>query len=381
MIRLITSGESHGRALSVIIEGIPAGLVIDTEFINNELARRQKGYGRGERMKIESDKAEFLSGIRFGETIGSPVTIMIENKDFENWKDLMKCKKGSTNKKITSPRPGHADLSSLLKYGREDIRDILERASARETAARVAAGAICKLFLAEFGIKIYSHTLSIGKIRIKEPTKGLDKIENTPLRCTDPKAEKEMIRSIDDAKEKGDSLGGVSEIVAKGVCSGIGSYTNFDQRLDAAIAHSMMSIPSVKGVEIGDGIENTKKYGSEVHDEIFYSEGKGYFRSTNRAGGIEGGVSNGEDIAVRIYLKPIPTLASPLQSVDIKSKKKTLAQKERADVCVVPAAGVIAESMIAYVLSDAFIRKFGADCLKDIKANYHYYIKRIENAR
>jgi chorismate synthase len=379
MIRLITSGESHGKALTVIIEGIPAGLAIDTKFINNELSRRQKGYGRGERMKIESDKAEILSGIRFGETIGSPVTILIENKDFENWKDIMKTDKGKTDKKITSPRPGHADLSSLLKYGRQDIRDVLERASARETAARVAGGGICKLFLAEFGIKIYSSTISIGKIRVKEPIKSLDKIENTPLRCSDPKAEKEMIKNIDNAKEKGDSLGGISEIVAKGICPGLGSYTNFDRRLDAAIAHSMMSIPSVKGVEIGDGIENTKKYGSEVHDEIFYSEGKGYFRSTNRAGGIEGGMSNGEDIVVRIYLKPIPTLSSPLQSVDIKSKKKTLAQKERADVCVVPAAGVIAEGMLAYVLGNAFLSKFGADCMKDIKANYHSYIKRVKN--
>jgi chorismate synthase len=380
MIRLITSGESHGRAVLVIIEGMPAGLEIDPKFINDELSRRQKGYGRGRRMKIESDKAEILSGIRYGETIGSPVSIQIKNKDFENWKDIMKISKGVPDKKITSPRPGHADLPGAFKYDRTDIRDILERASARETAVRVAAGAVFKLFLAEFGIKIYSHTISIGKISVKEITKGLNEIENTPLRCTDPKCEKEMIKLIDEAKKKGDSLGGVSEIIAVGVCPGIGSYVHFDRRLNAAIASAMMSIPTVKGVEIGEGIKNAKKFGSEVQDEILYSRAKGFHRTTNRAGGIEGGMSNGEDITVRIYLKPIPTLSSPLKSVDIISKKQTLAQKERADNCVVPAAGVIGESMLAYVLSNAFLEKFGADTMKDIKANYNFYIERIKNA-
>ncbi len=380
MIRLITSGESHGKALSVIIEGIPAGLQVDAKFINNELSRRQKGYGRGGRMKIESDKAEILSGIRYGETIGSPVSIQIKNKDFENWKDIMKIEKGSTNKKITSPRPGHADLPGLFKYDREDIRDILERASARETTARVAAGAVFKLFLAEFGINIYSHTISIGKIRVKENRKSFEEIEDSPLRCADPKTEKEMIKLIDDAKKKGDSLGGVSEITALGVCPGIGSHVHFDRRLDSSIANVMMSIPSVKGVEIGEGIESSKKYGSKVHDEIFYSKEKGFYRSTNRAGGIEGGISNGEDIIARIYLKPIPTLSSPLKSADIISKKQTLAQKERADNCVVPAAGVIAEGMLAYVLNNAFLEKFGADAMKDIKSNYNSYIERIKNA-
>jgi len=380
MIRLITSGESHGKALSVIIEGIPAGLQVDAKFINNELSRRQKGYGRGGRMKIESDKAEILSGIRYGETIGSPLTIQIKNKDFENWKDIMKTGKGFTNKKITSPRPGHADLPGLFKYDREDIRDILERASARETTVRVAAGAVFKLFLSEFGINIYSHTISIGKVRIKESKKAFCEIEDSPLRCTDPKTEKEMIKLIDDAKKKGDSLGGVSEITALGVCPGIGSYVHFDRRLNASIASAMMSIPTVKGVEIGEGIKSSKKYGSTVQDEIFYSKEKGFYRCTNRAGGIEGGMSNGEDIIARIYLKPIPTLSSPLKSVDIISKKKTLAQKERADNCVVPAAGVIGESMMAYVLSNAFLEKFGADAMKDIKANYNSYIERVENA-
>jgi chorismate synthase len=380
MIRLITSGESHGKALSVIIEGVPAGLTVDSKFINNELSRRQKGYGRGGRMKIESDKAEILSGIRYGETIGSPISIQIKNKDFENWKNIMKIAKGSTDKKVTSPRPGHADLAGILKYGRTDIRDILERASARETASRVAAGAIFKLFLAEFGVKIYSHTIAIGKISIKKPVKSSDEIENSPLRCTDPEKEKEMMKLIDDAKKKGNSIGGVSEIRAAGVCSGIGSHVHFDRRLNVTIAAAMMSIPTVKGVEIGEGIKNAEKFGSKVQDEIFYSKNKGFYRSTNRAGGIEGGMSNGEDIVTRIYLKPIPTLSSPLKSVDIKTKKRTLAQKERADNCVVPAAGVIGESMMAYVLSNAFLDKFGGDCMKDIKANYNSYIKRIKNA-
>jgi chorismate synthase len=379
MIRLITSGESHGQVLTAIIEGIPAGLKIDSESINNELKRRQKGYGRGERMKIESDQVEILSGVRNGETIGSPITLSIGNKDFENWKEIMKVEKGAVIKNITSPRPGHADLGGLLKYGRADIRDILERASARETAVRVAAGAIFKLLLAEFGVKIYSHTISIGNITIKETKRDFGEIEDTPLRCRDPEKEKEMIKIIDEAKNKGDSLGGISEVVAKGVCPGIGSYAHFDLRLDSSIASVMMSIPSVKAVEIGEGIENTKKYGSKVHDEILYSKAKGFYRLTNRAGGIEGGVSNGEDIVIRIHAKPIPTLSSPLRSVDIKTKKQTLAQKERADVCVVPAAGVIAEGMLAYVLSRTFLRKFGGDCMKDIKASYNLYIERVKN--
>ncbi len=380
MIRLITSGESHGKALSVIIEGVPAGLNVGSKFINDELSRRQKGHGRGGRMKIESDKSEILSGVRFGETIGSPISIQIKNKDFENWKDIMKVTKGSSGKEITSPRPGHADLAGILKYGRTDIRDILERASARETASRVAAGAIFKLLLAEFGVNIYSHTIAIGKISIKKPVKSFDEIENSPLRCTDPEMEKKMMKLIDEAKKKGDSIGGVSEVIAQGVCPGIGSYTHYEHRLNASIASAMMSIPTVKGVEIGEGIKNTEKFGSKVQDEIFYSQKKGFYRLTNRAGGIEGGMSNGEDIVTRIYLKPIPTLSSPLKSVDIKTKKQTLAQKERADNCVVPAAGVIGESMMAYVLSNAFLDKFGGDCIKDIKANYNSYIERIKNA-
>lgn len=380
MIRLITSGESHGKALSVIIEGMPAGLSVNVKSINDQLSRRQKGHGRGGRMKIESDKAEILSGIRFGETIGAPISIHIKNKDFKNWKDIMKTESGATDKKVTSPRPGHADLPGILKYGRTDIRDILERASARETASRVAAGAVFKLFLAEFGIDIYSHTVSIGKISIKKQIKNLDEIEDSPLRCTDPNREQEMMKLIDEAKKKGDSLGGVSEIIVKGACPGIGSHVHYDRRLNANIAGAMMSIPSVKGIEIGEGIKNARKFGSKVQDEIFYSKEKGFYRTTNRAGGIEGGMTNGEDIICKIYLKPISTLSSPLKSVDIETKKQTLAQKERSDICVVPAAGVIAESMMANVLSDAFLEKFGGDCMKDIKNNYNSYLNRTKNA-
>jgi len=379
MIRLLTAGESHGKALSVIIDGMPAGLKIKTDYIDNELHRRQKGYGRGGRMKIETDKVEILSGVRFGETIGSPISIQIKNKDFENWKDIMETSEGATDKKITSPRPGHADLPGVLKYGRTDIRDILERASARETASRVAAGGVFKLFLREFGINIYSHTISIGEIGIKKSEKSFEETEDTPLRCTDSEAEKEMIELIDEAAKKGDSLGGVNEIIARGVCPGIGSHAHHDRRLSSSIASAMMSIPSVKGVEIGEGIENAKKFGSKVHDEILYSDEKGFYHSTNRAGGIEGGMSNGEDIKIRIHIKPVSTLSSPLKSADLITKKQTPAAKERADICVVPAAGAIAESMLAYVLSNAFLEKFGGDCLKDIKANYSSYIERIVN--
>ncbi|MEO0293267.1 MAG: chorismate synthase [candidate division WOR-3 bacterium] len=379
MIRLLTSGESHGKSLTVIIEGLPAGLKIDLDFLNEELSRRQKGYGRGNRMKIEKDEIEILSGIRFGETIGSPITFLIQNRDFENWKDIMRIEGEKNVEKVTSPRPGHADLSGTLKYNREDIRDILERASARETSGRVAAGAIFKTFLREFGVKIYSHTISIGKIKIKENKRSFEEIENTPLRCRDPEREKEMMELIDEARKNGNSLGGVSEIIAKGVCPGIGSYTHFDRRLDTKIAGGMMSIPSVKAVEIGEGIQNTEMFGSEVHDEIFYDKKKGFYRLTNRAGGIEGGMSNGEDIIVRIFMKPIPTLSQPLRSVDLITKKQTFAQKERADTCIVPAAGVIGESVLAYILTDAFLEKFGGDCMEDIKANYNFYIKRIKS--
>lgn len=379
MIRWLTSGESHGKGLSVIIENLPAGIPLRVEFINNELSRRQKGYGRGKRMNIEKDHVEIVSGVRHGKTIGSPINLFIVNKDFENWKEIMQVEPVETTDKVTAPRPGHADLAGVLKYGFDDVRNVIERASARETAARVAAGAVFKLLLKNFEIEFYSHTVAIGKINISERKRELIEIENTPLRCLDPDKEKEMVSLIDEARIKGDTLGGISEIVAAGVCPGLGSYAHYDKRLDAGIAQAMLSIPSVKGVEIGDAIDNSRRFGSEVHDEIFFNKNRSFYRETNRAGGIEGGISNGEDIIVRLVVKPIPTLGKPLHSVDISTKEERLAQKERADVCVLPAVGVIAESMLAFVIANALVEKFGGDCLDDIKSNYESYINRIAN--
>jgi len=379
MIRWLTSGESHGKGLTTIIEGLPAGLLVDIELINYELSRRQKGYGRGKRMQIEKDRVEITSGVRYGKTIGSPVCLFISNKDYENWKDIMEIEHGKESSKVTAPRPGHADLAGFLKYGFSDIRNVIERASARESAARVAAGTLFKLLLKEFDIQIYSHTIAIGGITIHERKRKIDEMDNTPMRCMDPEKEKEMVKRIDEARNKRDSLGGASEVIATGLCPGLGSYSHYDRRLDARIAHAMLSIPSVKGVEIGEAFENAKKFGSDVHDEIFYENEKGFYHKTNRAGGLEGGVSNGEDIVIHLAIKPIPTLGKPLHSVDIVTKSDRLAQKERADTCVVPAAGVIGEAMLAYVLSDAFCEKFGGDNLNDIGVNYKSYMERLKN--
>ncbi|MGB3477776.1 MAG: chorismate synthase [bacterium] len=379
MIRWLTSGESHGKGLTTIIEGLPAGLLVDIELINYELSRRQKGYGRGKRMQIEKDRVEITSGVRYGKTIGSPVCLFISNKDYENWKDIMEIEYGKESSKVTSPRPGHADLAGFLKYGFTDIRNVIERASARESAARVAAGTLFKLLLKEFDIQIYSHTIAIGGITIHERKRKIDEMDNTPMRCMDPEKEKEMVKRIDEARNKRDSLGGTSEVIATGLCPGLGSYSHYDRRLDARIAHAMLSIPSVKGVEIGEAFENAKKFGSDVHDEIFYKNENGFYHKTNRAGGLEGGVSNGEDIVIHLAIKPIPTLGKPLHSVDIVTKSDRLAQKERADTCVVPAAGVIGEAMLAYVLSDAFCEKFGGDNLNDIGVNYKSYMERLKN--
>ncbi len=379
MIRLLTSGESHGKGISAIIEGLPANIPIDIAFINNELIRRQKGYGRGKRMKIEHDKVQILAGLRYGKTIGSPINLFITNKDYKNWKDIMQIEPGKESIGITSPRPGHADLSGILKYNFRDIRNVIERASARETAIRVAAGAIFKLFLKDFGITFYSRTISVGKINSIEINRKYEELDDTPLRCSDPVKEKQMMKLIDEAKNKKDTVGGITEVVAKGVCPGLGSYSQYDKKLDARIALAMLSIPSVKGIEIGKAFENSKKFGSTVHDEIFYNTEKGFYRKTNRAGGIEGGISNGEDIIINLAIKPIPTLGKPLHSVDILTKEKRLAQKERADICVVPAVGVIAEAMLAYVISCAFLEKFGNDNMDDIKSNYNLYINRIKN--
>ena len=379
MIRWLTSGESHGQALSTIIEGLPAGIKIEIDFINSELARRQKGYGRGKRMRIEKDRVEILSGVRSGKTIGSTLHLLIINKDYKNWKNVMQIERGFSKEKLTGPRPGHADLGGILKYGFDDIRNVIERASARETAVRVAAGAIFKLFLKEFGIEIYSHTHAIGNIETRIRKRNFNKIDDTPLRCVDPEKEKEMVALVDEARNRGDTVGGISEVIAQGVCPGLGSYGHYDRRLDARIAGAMLSIPSVKGVEIGSAFDNAKGFGSEVHDEIFFSKRRGYYRKTNHAGGLEGGMSNGEEIIVRLAVKPIPTLGTPLHTVDMRTKMPTLAHKERADVCVVPAVGVIGETMLAYVIADALCEKFGGDSVVDTKMSYYCYVARIRN--
>ena len=376
MIRMLTAGESHGKGLSVIIDGLPAGLPVNQEFINIELKRRQQGYGRGKRMQIESDTVEILSGVRNGKTIGAPISLWVKNRDYENWKDRMNVGPLETDKPVTAPRPGHADLAGVQKFGLSDIRDVLERASARETAARVAAGALYKQLLKQFDIKIFSHTVAIGSVAAENATRSNAEAEFLPLRCRDDNQEPRMMQLIDKAIEEGNTLGGISEIIATGVCSGLGTYTQWDQRLDARIAAVMTSIPSVKGVAIGDD-DISEKLGSEAQDEIIYESEKGFFRKSNHAGGIEGGISNGEDIVVRINIKPLPSLRKPLRSADIRTGKAVDAQKERADVCVVPAAGVVAESMLAFVLAEALTEKFGGDSIDDMKANFQQYMQRL----
>jgi len=345
MLRLLTAGESHARALLAILEGMPAGLKVDRQRINQELRRRQQGFGRGKRMQIEKDKVQVLSGLKKDITLGSPIGLLIENKDFSI----------ERLHKIISPRPGHADLAGLLKYGFTDIRNVLERASARETASRVGIGAICKIFLEEFKIRISSRVLSIGG----ESLSGA------------------MNRKIIEARTNKDTVGGIFEVVAKGVPCGLGSYVQPDRRLDGRLAQAIMTIPGIKAVEIGLGFGYADKFGSQVHDALYYSKAKGYFRKTDNAGGIEGGISNGEDIIIRACMKPISTLLKPLDSVNIITKKPAKASIERSDICVVESAGVIAESACAYVLADAFLEKFGCDSLKDIKDSYHNYLKRI----
>lgn len=346
MLRYLTAGESHAKALLAILEGLPAGLKIDFRKIDLELKRRQSGFGRGLRMQIEKDKAQVLSGLKAGKTLGSPIALLIENKDFSIDKLA----------KVMCPRPGHADLAGLLKYGLSDAREVLERASARSTAATVGVGAICKILLREFKINILSRVLSVGG-------------EDTALGMKD---------KITEAQNNKDTVGGIFEVKAKGVPAGLGSYAQPDRRLDGCIAQEIMSIPGIKAVEIGLGLGYAVSFGSEVHDEICYAKAKGYFRRSNNAGGIEGGVSNGEDIIVRGCMKPICTLMNPLASVNIATKKPARATVDRSDICVVEAAGVVAESALAYVLADAILEKFGSDCLADIKKAYADYLKRIK---
>jgi len=379
MLRFLEAGESHGPCLLGIIEGLPAGLTISKELINLNLQRRQGGYGRGERMKIELDQVEILSGLVEGKTIGSPLSLMIKNKDWQNW----------TEKKIppiTIPRPGHADFAGAIKYGFTDLREVLERASARQTAMRVAIGSVAQQFLAEFKLTVFGYVLRIGQIEaqhiISSEPKNKSAINASVVYCPDELASRDMCREIDQARQEGDTLGGVFEVIATGVPPGLGSYVQWDRRLDARLASALMSIPGVKAVEIGEGIAAARKKGSKVHDEIFVGQGSEnnwtpYYRKTNRAGGLEGGVTNGETIVTRAYLKPVPTLVNPLRSVDFATQKESRATYQRSDFCVVPAASVIGEAVVAWEIANAFLEKFAGDYLSEIKENYQNYRQRI----
>ncbi len=378
--KFTTAGESHGKTLIAVIEGMPAGVGIDLDAVNHELWRRQQGYGRGGRMKIESDRAEILSGVRHGKTLGSPIALAIENRDFIHWQEVMSSEKLEIQPKnprlVTRPRPGHADLPGGQKFQTRDLRDILERASARETAARVAGGAFAKQLLKNFQVEIKSHVIRLGTIPPNNLEKTWDEISqiptDSPLNCADAEAETAMIKLIDQAKINGDTLGGIFEVVAKNVCVGLGSHTSWNEKLDGRIAQALMSIQAVKAVEIGEGVQNAGRFGSAVHDEIYFSGDK-FSRPSNRAGGLEGGITNGEELRVRGYLKPIATLKQPLHSVDIETKKEDLAAFERSDVTAVPAAGVIGEAMLAMVIANSMREKFGGDSLDEMQRNYQSY--------
>jgi chorismate synthase len=391
MLRFSTAGESHGKALVTIVEGLPAGLPVSAEWVDRELARRMLGYGRGARMKIERDRIEWLSGLRAGETLGSPVAMLIHNRDWANWEDVMayEASEGAgelRRRRVTRPRPGHADLAGVLKYDRVDARDILERASARETTARVAAGALAKRLLDEFGVEVGSHVLSMGGIRAgpaELPVPLNEASDRSEVRVLDPAAEAEIIRRIDAAKKAGDTLGGEVEVVARGVVVGLGSHVSWDRKLDGRLAGMLMSIPAVKGVEIGMGFEAARRPGSEVHDPIQGGEaGKrgsgdvrgGFRRPTNNAGGLEGGMTTGEPVVVKLAMKPIATLMSPLATVDLASGEPAKAVSERSDVTAVPAMGVIAEALVALALADAMLEKFGGDSLGEMRRNYDGYV-------
>ena len=386
MFRFTTAGESHGRALVAIVEGLPAGLPLDIDQVNHELWRRQQGYGRGGRMKIEQDQIEILSGVRHGLSLGSPLALTIENRDWANWNEVMATDARELppekSRRVKRPRPGHADLAGGLKYDAHDLRNVLERASARETAARVACGAIAKQLLANFGIEIRSHVIQLGGIPEKPLELTFDQIasffDDAPLRCADKDVEQKMVALIDQKKSEGDTLGGIFEVVARKVPPGLGSHTSWDQKLDGLLAQAVMSIHAVKAVAIGAGIEASSLPGSEVHDEISYNdETKEFIRATNRAGGLEGGVTNGEEIRVRGHLKPISTLRRALRSVDIDTKQEERAAFERSDITVVPAAGVIGEAMVALVLAKAMREKFGGDSLGEMKRNFEGYREQL----
>ena len=380
ILRFMTAGESHGPCLTAILEGLPAGLKLDLEAINRDLARRQQGYGRGGRMKIEKDKVEIVSGVRFGETLGGPITLRVVNKDFANWTDRMAVFGEPAGGKVTAARPGHADLTGVKKYNRQDVRDILERSSARETTMRVAVGAVCKEFLRALGVSVVSQVTNTGGVEV-DPSKInrhlLGQETDSELNCFDSDAEEKMKAKIDEAKKAGDTLGGVFEVIVRGLPAGLGSHIQWDRRLDAKIAGAMMSIQAVKGVEIGAGFQCAVLPGSQIHDEVFLDEDGEVFRKTNRAGGLEGGMTNGEEVVVKAAMKPIPTLMTPLRSIDVESREAVLACKERSDTCAVSAASVVGESMLAFVMAEAICDKFGSDAMVDLKASLEAYKKRI----
>jgi chorismate synthase len=388
MFRFVTAGESHGQALIAWVSGVPAGVPVDFEFLQGELHRRQLGYGRGGRQKIEKDRVEALSGIRHGQTIGAPIALRIENRDWANWEKAMSVEDvpgtEDARRPLTAPRPGHADLAGAMKFNFHDARYILERASARETAARVAAGAIAKLFLRQFDCNVLSHVISVGKASLGRAA-SWSEIQaicanlDSPLRCVDPAAEEKMKSEVDVVHRAGNTVGGIFEVVAHNVVTGLGSHQQWDEKLDARLAQAVMSIQAVKGVEIGAGIAAATSYGSEVMDEIGYdAPGKRFTRSTNRAGGLEGGITNGEDVVVRGYLKPISTLRTPLGTVDMVTKQPISAAYERSDVCVVPAGGVVGEAMVSVVLAQAMLEKFGGDSLGETRRNFDGYAKQLK---
>jgi len=397
MLRYLTAGESHGPCLTMIIDGVPAGFSIQIEKINHDLWRRQQGYGRGGRMLIEKDEAQVRSGIRWGETIGAPVALGIENRDWKNWTKKMSALPEDRDDKIavTKPRPGHADLNGALKYDRSDIRDILERASARETVARTAVGSFAKQLLAPFEIRIMGYIRSIGNVAANLSRLSFNEIyarsEESPVRTADPEAEEKMIALIEECKREGNTLGGIFEVVVLGLPPGLGSHTQWDRKLDGRLARALMSIQAMKGVEIGLGFEMARRRGSEVHDEIFFDPSKdvsegtprvvptGFYRGSNNSGGTEGGMSNGAPLIARVAMKPISTLMSPLQSVDLRSKQPADASVERSDVCAAPAAAVVGESVVAFEIARAFLEKFGGDSLREVRRNYENYLEQIKN--
>jgi chorismate synthase len=381
-LRFTTAGESHGPGLVAVVEGLPAGLELNLEEINRDLARRQLGHGRGGRMKIESDRAEVTGGLRHGRTLGSPVALRVDNRDFSNWQERMSPWPVDADiDEVHLPRPGHADLPGVCKYGFSDVRNVLERASARETAARVACGAVAKAFLLRFGVSVHSHVTQIGAVAAPEyeglGPESFASVDESAVRCLDTETSQAMVETIDSARKANESLGGIYEVLAFGVVPGIGSHVSWDARLDGRLAAAVMSIQATKGVGIGEAFDIAGKMGSEAHDEIFWSQKRGYYRTTNRSGGLEGGITTGNPLVVRAAMKPLPTLTKPLRSVDIATKQPAQALRERTDSCTVPAAGVVGEAMVALTLASCYLEKFGGDHIDDALASFASYTARI----